>query len=289
MWAAACGAVVLAASLTNEPWSVAQGLKIVPVVCRAPVGTEKGYLCLPGARCEANGAGYNCVTAAGTRTAAGRYELCTGVACCSDGLFCNGEERWMPGAAGADYRGCVAASGPACGPNATCNEALDTCTGNCTDRDRDGHSDARCGGDDCDDNDLNRYPGNPEVCDAAGHDEDCNPCTIASTTSADGDADRDGFVSGACSNPFAGTPPQCNTAAVVVDAARGRVAGRDCDDRNASVVPGTMVCGPRGVLVCAAVGPASTGAAPVNGWYERACPGTSTCFAQPNGTGVCLR
>ncbi|MDF1561509.1 MAG: MopE-related protein [Deltaproteobacteria bacterium] len=41
----------------------------------------------------------------------------------------------------------------------------------CTDADGDGHEDATCGGDDCDDGDPANFPGNPEVCD--GLDNDC--------------------------------------------------------------------------------------------------------------------
>jgi hypothetical protein len=61
------------------------------------------------------------------------------------------------------------------------------------DNDGDGASDMACGGDDCDDNDPNRFPGNVEVCDAANHDEDCDPNTIGSL-----DADGDGFIDYGC-------------------------------------------------------------------------------------------
>ncbi len=86
----------------------------------------------------------------------------------------------------------------------------------CPDLDGDGHRDARCGGDDCDDSDPNRYPGNTEVCDAAGHDEDCNPATLGP------DADGDGFVSTACCN----TQPDGTL-----------LCGTDCDDTRATVNP----------------------------------------------------
>src|SRR5512143_1962870 len=55
----------------------------------------------------------------------------------------------------------------------------------CTDADGDGHGAISCGGDDCDDADANRYPGNAEVCDAAGVDDDCDPATLGP------DADHD--------------------------------------------------------------------------------------------------
>ena len=43
----------------------------------------------------------------------------------------------------------------------------------CPDSDGDGHADAACGGDDCDDTDVSRYPGATEVCNG-GVDDDCN-------------------------------------------------------------------------------------------------------------------
>src|SRR5262245_33664340 len=47
-----------------------------------------------------------------------------------------------------------------------------------TDADADGHRAMACGGDDCDDADPLRYPGRTEVCDDAGHDDDCDPATL---------------------------------------------------------------------------------------------------------------
>ena len=83
-----------------------------------------------------------------------------------------------------------------------------------TDDDGDGHRALACLGDDCDDTDANRFPGNPERCDTLGHDEDCN------STSLGPDLDGDGFVSDDC----------CNTQAT------GMLAcGADCDDARATV------------------------------------------------------
>ena len=108
---------------------------------------------------------------------------------CSDTMFCTGIERCQPGASNADARGCVVAS-PAnpCATGQTCNEAMDRCESSCAsaDRDGDGHRTTACGGDDCDDMDANRFPGNAEVCDIATHDEDCDAFTFGIR---DGDAD----------------------------------------------------------------------------------------------------
>jgi hypothetical protein len=58
--------------------------------------------------------------------------LCAGDPECSDGLFCNGEERCNPGAEGADERGCVNAESGPCAEGTSCDEATDKCV-SCTD------------------------------------------------------------------------------------------------------------------------------------------------------------
>lgn len=72
--------------------------------------------------------------------------------------------------------------------------------------------DGVCASADCDDDDPARYPGNPEVCDAAGIDEDCDPSTFGVT-----DEDADGYIDAAC----------CN----------GAVCGDDCDDSDPAISP----------------------------------------------------
>ncbi|MCZ7679070.1 MAG: putative metal-binding motif-containing protein [Sandaracinaceae bacterium] len=136
---------------------------------------------------------------------------------CLDGLFCDGMEFCDPSAAGADERGCVEPGSP-CAGDEICEEESDRCRVDCPvepDMDGDGHLAVECGGDDCDDSDAARYPGNPEICDAVGHDEDCNPSTVGFV-----DADGDGAGSAAC----------CN----------GTLCGPDCDDTNAAINPGEV-------------------------------------------------
>lgn len=125
------------------------------------------------------------------------------------------------------------------------------------DRDGDGHVDVRHGGDDCDDSDGNRYPGNFEVCDADNHDEDCNPSTFGSR-----DSDQDGFVDVRCCNYFRGVG-NCGT---------------DCDDGNRAVRPASQVCDGFAVAICGENGR----------FFNARCPAGTVCVAQPNGTGVCM-
>ena len=85
------------------------------------------------------------------------------------------------------------------------------------DADGDGAYSVACGGDDCDDNDPRRYPGNTEVGDSDDVDEDCNPDTFGEI-----DRDGDGYYSAW----------NCNSDGV------GLNCGTDCDDEKASTYPG---------------------------------------------------
>ncbi len=144
--------------------------------------------------------------------------MCAVAVDCDDGVFCNGAETCDPSDATADARGCVS-TGAACMPSQTCDEDADECLSDCdaeADADEDGHDAIRCGGDDCDDADSNRFPGNDEVCDTDDHDEDCDPRTYG-FRDMDGDSAPDALC--------------CN-----VDGAE-RICGTDCDDANPSTHP----------------------------------------------------
>jgi hypothetical protein len=157
------------------------------------------------------------------------------------------------------------------------------------DADGDGHRAAACGGDDCDDNDPHRYPGNTEVClpgTDLRHDEDCDPTTYGIR-----DADGDQFPDAQCCNAGPDGVLRCGT---------------DCDDTNAAIVPGAQRCASGGgpnVEVCVVtspgyqLAPGSPGFTPLlyqsagigGRWEVRPCKtgGAPRCYSQPNGTGQC--
>jgi hypothetical protein len=81
--------------------------------------------------------------------------------------------------------------------------------GSGTDLDGDGHRSPLVGGDDCDDFDSHEYPGNTEVRDGYGHDEDCDPTTGGIITYnarfLDERANHEGTLPGI--DPLWATPP----------------------------------------------------------------------------------
>lgn len=140
---------------------------------------------------------------------------------CDDGLFCTGIERCTAGRCTTEAETCD--DEIACTVD-TCSEAQDRCANEAPDLDGDGAGDAACVdrrgaplGDDCDDADPTRTPGNLEICDPLGNDEDCIASTLGGI-----DADDDGFESSAC---------------CVLEAAGALRCGTDCDDSVASTHP----------------------------------------------------
>ncbi|MCA9576333.1 MAG: putative metal-binding motif-containing protein [Polyangiales bacterium] len=145
---------------------------------------------------------------------------CTTALDCDDGVYCNGPEQCVPGDGEGSPSTCVAGVAP-CGSGA-CSESSRACVAECDptgDRDNDGVVSVACGGSDCDDDDPNRFPGNPEVCDALGHDEDCDPSTLGP------DLDLDQFISDMCCNTQPGGELLC---------------GLDCDDTRIAVNPAAI-------------------------------------------------
>lgn len=156
----------------------------------------------------------------------GLGDACENSSQCDDGRFCNGKESCEQGK-------CTAGQEPSCDDNVVCtkdrcDDSQNECVHLAPDEDGDGSRDASCTdlegmplGDDCDDQDANRFPGNEEVCDDSSHDEDCDPQTFGSDD-PNADQDGDGYSSSACCNFDENGDASC---------------GSDCDDSRAVVHP----------------------------------------------------
>jgi hypothetical protein len=123
------------------------------------------------------------------------FAKCRNNADCDDGVYCNGMELCDWNNRYADSEGCHPGAAP-CEPQVSrCDEQADYCDFSCrfADADGDGVDAVECGGADCDDNNMNVYPGNTEICDPHNLNEDCDPTTIG-----DRDLDHDGFIDEAC-------------------------------------------------------------------------------------------
>ncbi len=156
--------------------------------------------------------------------------VCFVSADCLDNSLCNGSERCNPNSPNADPKGCIPGE-PPCEETEICEEICITescdlkyykCTPKnpiITDKDGDGHDAIEYGGDDCDDEDGNRFKGNQEICDADHHDEDCDPNTFGD------DRDGDGIESSIC----------CNR-----DEEQNLICGADCDDHDPDTYEGAV-------------------------------------------------
>lgn len=122
-------------------------------------------------------------------------DQCANAAGCDDGRHCNGAESCAWVGTGNVLRQCRPGRPVICPTGSNCSEESDRCEAPRIDNDGDGSIAIISGGDDCDDNDPTRFPGNAEVCDADGHDEDCDYSTGGTR-----DQDRDGYVDAACFN-----------------------------------------------------------------------------------------
>lgn len=98
---------------------------------------------------------------------------------------------------GQALRACAAGARPACAVGTAWSASEGACIAprRDTDLDGDGVDSVADGGNDCDDTDARRFPGNTEICDALGRDEDCD-----FETGGQRDSDRDGHDSNMCFN-----------------------------------------------------------------------------------------
>ena len=173
---------------------------------------------------------------------------CSSDAMCDDGLFCTGVERCTAGRCVNEAVTCD--DDIACTAD-TCSEAQDRCVNEAPDRDGDGARDAACVdtrgaalGDDCDDANPTRFPGNLEICDALGNDEDCVASTLGGI-----DADDDTFESSACCVREAGGAlrcgPDCDDAVSSTHPTSSEVCNGvddDCDMRVDDIIDGNVIC-----------------------------------------------
>jgi len=153
-------------------------------------------------------------------------QVCEADSECDDGVYCNGTEFCN------DNRVCERGPRVDCDDDIACTvdrcmESARECRSVPSDTDGDGHPDAQCMdgqgqplGDDCDDNDPMRFPGNVETCDPGHRDEDCDDSTFGGR-----DQDGDGHEDIACCNHVDGMP------------AADLACGDDCDDLKFTVNP----------------------------------------------------
>ena len=199
---------------------------------------------------------------------------------CDDDLFCTDRERCVDGRC--TYQDTFCDDGIDCTTD-SCSEDRRRCENVGPDADGDGARDATCRdyrgvplGDDCDDDDAMRFPSNLEVCDAMGHDEDCDLTTFGGL-----DMDRDGYLSEACCQHDAeGTlrcGDDCDDAVGSTHPLAGEICNGlddDCDELDDDIIHGNVLCARGDGRPCTTTcGVAGTEAC------NAACLGWDTCTA----------
>jgi len=201
---------------------------------------------------------------------------CVGHVDCDDGLFCTGTElcedgQCMPGTP------VVCDDGVDCTVD-RCDDDTEACSLLPPDQDGDGHYDIACLdasgeslGTDCDDLDAESFPGNPEICDDANRDEDCDPTTFGAR-----DGDDDGYVDAVCCNADASGTLHCGDDCADDEPGRHPTVPEVCDgidnDCSGTVDEGLLLDGFRDTD--------SDGYGDVDGAQQR-CPGTANFVVTP--------
>jgi hypothetical protein len=167
---------------------------------------------------------------------------------CDDDLFCTDRERCVEGRCVVQATFCD--DGVECTID-SCSEERRRCENVAPDADGDGVRDASCRdyrgvplGDDCDDADPTRAPTFLEVCDAEGHDEDCDLTTFGGV-----DMDGDEFESDACCQRDAmgrlRCGDDCNDAVGSTNPLAPEICNGlddDCDEIVDDIIHGNVVC-----------------------------------------------
>jgi hypothetical protein len=291
------------------PIKVDPNVKYASTVANCP-DTGPRQHCKQGDTCVAVDAKkkfYDCMKA-GSKT-----EKYPALATCGIDRECKSSETCVAGRCVLATR---ASDAPRCNGGSPCRGTLVCGRQNCScDVDRDGHENVDCGGDDCDDNDHNRFPGNPEVCmgDRHAKDEDCNPLTVANASWENtasipywlvntpeerkfADQDNDGAISSHCSNPWITTaePYGSMPGRKVIFATDTRtIHGNDCRDTETGYTSARTpmeYCEGRELVVCG-FEPGEMdrykrlGFAPRGFLLVKQCP--RGCIMIPDGRGSC--